>query len=217
MMMNSIDILSLAETWLSDDTLPAVLNSLTPPGYSLIHSPRLHGLGGGLALLFRSHLKFQTISLPLFSSFEALCVRLTISSASYTFLTIYRPPSSNISLFSSEFSTLVEDLISSPSELVFTGDFNFHVDDSTSPSGIFFLDLLESFGLYQHVSFPTHNLGHTLDLLITRVTSNIFSEIDFTCPSLSDHFAILSTFYLHSPFSLLISKHYKFICNIKKN
>ena len=76
--LNPIDILSLAETWLPCDPLPAVLNSLTPPGYSFINSPRLHGKGGGLALIFKSCLKIKTVSIPLFSSFESLCVRLTI-------------------------------------------------------------------------------------------------------------------------------------------
>ena len=52
-----IDILSLTETWLPPDTLPSVLNSITPPDYSLINSPRLQGKGGGIAILFRSHLK----------------------------------------------------------------------------------------------------------------------------------------------------------------
>ena len=32
---------------------------------------------------------------------------------------------------------------------------------------IWFLDLLESMGLQQHVDVPTHKSGHTLDLIIT--------------------------------------------------
>ena len=80
--LKPIDILSLTETWLPCDPLPAVLNSLTPPGYSIINSPRLQGKGGGLALIFKSCLKMKTVSIPLFSSFETLCVRLTIASSS---------------------------------------------------------------------------------------------------------------------------------------
>ena len=121
----NIDILALTETWLTPDTLLATLNSLTPPNYSLIHIPRSHGKGGGIALLHRSYLKIQTIATPIFSTFEALCVRISISSASYTLLTIYRPPKSSKSQFLTEFSTLLEDLSSSPSELIITGDFNY--------------------------------------------------------------------------------------------
>ena len=196
---HSIDILALTETWLTPYTLPSTLNSLTPPGYSIIHSPRPQGKGGGLALILRSHLKVSTISLPLFTSFESLCVRLTIASSSFTFLIIYRPPSpSTTTLFQAEFSTLLEDLISSPSELIITGDFNIHVDDPNSSSGSSFLSLLDTFGLSQLVSFPTHLAGHTLDLLITRSTSSLFSDIDYTFPSLSDHYAVLSVFSVPS-------------------
>src|SRR5437867_4988637 len=195
---HSIDILALTETLLTPVPLPSTLNSLTPPGYSIIHSPTPQGKGGGLGLIFHSYLKVSTVSLPLFASFESLCVRLTIASTSFTLLVIYRPPCSNSTLFQAEFSTLLEDLISSPSELIITGDFNFHVDDPNSPSGSSFLTLLDTFGLSQLVSFPTHTAGYTLDLLITRSSSTLFSDIDYACPSLSDHHAILSVFSVPS-------------------
>src|SRR5437899_5680938 len=131
-------------------------------------------LHGGLGLIFRSYLKVSTVSLPLFSSFESLCVRLTIASTSFTLLIIYRPPCSNSTLFQAEFSTLLEDLISSPSELIITGDFNFHVDDPNSSFGSSFHSFLDTFGLSQLVSFPTRTAGHTLDLLITRSSSTLF-------------------------------------------
>ena len=51
---HSTDLFVVTETWLSVDTLPSILNSLTPPGYSIIHSPRLNSKGGGLALILRS-------------------------------------------------------------------------------------------------------------------------------------------------------------------
>src|SRR5437867_6932659 len=153
---HSIDILALTETLLTPETLPSTLNSLTPPGYSIIHSPRPQGKGGGLGLIFRSYLKVSTVSLPLFSSFVSLCVRLTTASTSFTLLVIYRLPSSNFTLFQAEFSTLLEDLISSPSELIITGDFNFHVDDPNSSSSSSFLSLLiPSVFLDLSLSLPT--------------------------------------------------------------
>src|SRR5437867_3930144 len=85
---HSIDILALTETWLTPETLPSTLNSLTPPGYSIIHSPTPQGKGGGLGLIFHSYLKVSTVSLPFLSSFEFLCVRLTIASTSFTLLVI---------------------------------------------------------------------------------------------------------------------------------
>lgn len=92
-----LDILSLSETWLPLDTIPSVLNSLTPPKFSILNSPRPSGCrGGGLALIYRSTLKVAKIPIQNFTSFESLCVRFTTTSKtkplSFILLTIYRPP-----------------------------------------------------------------------------------------------------------------------------
>ena len=76
--------------------------------------------------------------------------------------------------------------------LIITGDFNIHVDNPTHPHPHAFLDLLDSHHLTQHVHFPTHKRGHTLDLLITRSNSNITSTPDYTIPFISDHYAVHS-------------------------
>ena len=52
--------------------------------------------------------------------------------------------------------------------LCITGDFNLHIDDPTDTYGCQFSDLLSSCGLVNHITFPTHLAGHTLDLVITR-------------------------------------------------
>src|SRR6185436_4594949 len=54
-----------------------------------------------------------------------------------------------------------------------------------------FINLLADFSLPQHITFPTHTFGHTLDLLITRSSSTIISSVDSTDPALSDHCALL--------------------------
>src|SRR5207245_3769821 len=83
-------------------------------------------------------------------------------------------------------------------ELIITGEFILHVDNVNCPSSTSFLTPLETFGLSQLVFFPTHDSGHTLDLLITRTTFNIFTDVTFTCPALSDHSAVLSVFSVPS-------------------
>ena len=188
---SKIDILAVTETWLSPNSLPSTLNSLTPDKYSILHPPRLTGRGGGLAFIFRSSLKLLKITIPSFTSFEALCVKFSVSGSSFTILNVYRPPSSSVSDFFSEFSTLLEDLVSSPSELLLTGDFNFHVDTPAQIPASSFLSLLETFNLIQHVNFSIHRLGHTLDLLISRASSNFISSIDQTFVGISDHSAVL--------------------------
>src|SRR5215469_5699497 len=83
---NSLDILLLTETWLSSDSPPSVVNSLTPAGYSLLHQPRSTGRGGGLAVIYRSCLSISDIALPVLSSFESLCFSFALPTQSLPFL-----------------------------------------------------------------------------------------------------------------------------------
>ena len=65
--------------------------------------------------------------------------------------------------------------------------------------GSHFLDLLSSMDLQQHVVFPTHISGNTLDLLITRtLDSNIIKEIQ---PYIffSDHCSVLFSINISKP------------------
>src|SRR3989441_136361 len=201
---HSIDVLTLSETWLSVDTPPPTLQSLTPQGYSIFNSPRTSGHGGGLATIYRSFLKFSKITIPTYSSFESTCSRFSIPanpSLSFILLTVYRPPSTSFPDFISHFSSLLEDLATSNSELIITGDFNIHVDQPLANLSSQFINLLHDFSLTQHINFLTHSQGHTLDLLITRSTSNILSSVSSTDPTLSDHLAIL--------FSITVPPHLK--------
>ena len=190
---HSLEILSLTETWLSTDTPPSILHSLTPDNFSLIHNPRIGRTGGGTAVIYRSFLKATVVPLPDCTSFEALCVNFSFSSHAFTLLTIYRPPSSSLLVFMTELSTLLSDLVTSPRELFVTGDFNIHVDDCTAPGVTSLTALLDSFGLSQHVNFCTHISGHTLDLLISRSSSQTISDIKQSFPALSDHYAVHSS------------------------
>ena len=170
------------ETWLNTgDYDNLVIGSLIPNGYRFLHSAR-DGRGGGVGLLFKSSLPVKQTSkvyLDTFISFEAIECEVKIFSQSVSILIVYRPPPSsgnNLSteLFMNEFSSLLEYYITKTGSLIITGDFNFHVDDTTNTAAANFLSLLESFDLQQHVRSCTHRAGHTLDLVITRDAEYIF-------------------------------------------
>lgn len=184
-----IDVLFLTESWLSPDTPPSVLNSLTPPDYSFQHIPRPSGRGGGIAAIFRSKFSATLVKSLSFPSFEHMLLRLTYASKSYLFLTVYRPPSMSKSSFISDFSSLLEDIASSPSDLVIMGDFNIHLDSPDEHYSSTFSSTLEAFDLKQHISSPTHASGHILDLLITRDKTPII-DYGVSEQSMSDHSAI---------------------------
>ena len=56
----------------------------------------------------------------------------------------------------------------------------------TDNDAAYFLDLLSSMGLRQHIDFPIHTSGNTLDLLISRtLSSNIYKMSDLVPISLT--------------------------------
>ena len=91
-----------------------------------------------------------------------------------------------ISVFFDEISDLFAAYTITTNRLLITGDFNIHVDEPEKPDVCKFLQIIESFGLKQHVSVPTHVAGHTLDLVITR------DDCDFLSNSPQAHFMMTS-------------------------
>jgi len=50
-------------------------------------------------------------------------------------------------------------------------DFNIHVDNEKDALGVPLKDILNSFGVRQHVSGPSHCRNHTLDLILLHMES----------------------------------------------
>ena len=73
------------------------------------------------------------------------------------------------------------------------GDLNLHVSCDDDIDSAIFLDTIEAMGLYQHVSFPTHKSGNTLDLNISEIQSTATVMTTALGPYLTDHWAIIST------------------------
>ena len=82
---------------------------------------------------------------------------------------IYRLPSTSVLQFCSDMTDIMEKRITDDlGKLLLIGDFNIHIDEATEPDTITFLDFLNSFNLTNHVQWPMHRSGHTLDLLISN-------------------------------------------------
>ena len=79
------------------------------------------------------------------------------------------------------------------------GDFNIHVDVPNDIDAVKFLDLLESLGFEQHVTKPTHILGRTLDLFITRRTETLLGSTPRSCRYFSDHSAVCCSIRIKKP------------------
>ena len=198
-MSRRLDILVLTETWLStkssdSNTVAEITHTLQD--HNFIHLPRSDRKGGGVGILLKKGFGIRENILSKFRSMEYLDLSLTSNKLTFRLVAVYRPPPSKknkltTSIFFDEFSTLLEDLTVTPGYLLVVGDFNFHMDIASDTDSSRFTDLLESAGLQQRVTGPTHRCGHTLDLIIDRVHS--VSDLP------SDHYAVTGSLYLQRP------------------
>ena len=53
--------------------------------------------------------------------------------------------------------------------VIILGDFNLHVNDPNDDNAMNFIETTKALALEQHVKFPTHTSGNTLDLVLTEL------------------------------------------------
>ena len=100
-------------------------------------------------------------------------------------------------IFIDEFDQLLQSVIMLNNYFILSGDFNIWWGTS-SDDAIHFSDLLDSYGLVQHVTQPTNAFNNTLDLVITSgnchnskaVYNPFISDVLVSDVSLSDHYLV---------------------------
>ena len=117
---------------------------------------------------------------------------------------IYRPSSCGkhsrpVSIFLQDFQCYIDTHITLPSKLVVLGDFNVHVDSKDNADARNIFDLLSSLNLEQHVHCPTHQHGHTLDLVILRAADARPVQPEVHPAMLSDHSPITFKLLMRMP------------------
>ena len=136
--------------------------------------------GGRNAIINHNSIHHTAISIPSFSSSECISSVITSSNSSFKIFVVYRLllPTAN---FFTEFKLILELQITSYIDLFFIEDFNIHIEDLNDYNTRYFLKLLNTFDLLQHVTLPTHDSGHTIDLVITNASSKFI-----ICPFILD-------------------------------
>ena len=168
----NIDVCAVTETWLKDKDTASIAD-ICQSGYSFKSFPRpSNRMGGGTGVMFNSSLNVSLSRGRDMQSFEYSEWNFSIAHRSVKLIVVYHPPYSVAhpilpGRFFDEFSNYLETIVLSPEILLISGDFNFHLDDMANTNTMKFNEILETFGLKQHVSKPTHSLNHILDLLIT--------------------------------------------------
>ena len=114
------------------------------------------------------------------------------------FTAIYHPPYSlknklTNRVFLDDFTNFVTDLLPDHNNNVLLRDFNLHVSNEDDIDSAIFLDTIEAMGLYQHVGFPTHKSGNTLDLILSEIQSDAMVITTAPGPYITNHRAVIST------------------------
>ena len=147
--------------------------------------------------MFKSVLALQRCDSSTYSTFEHSLYTFFVKKSSFKLLIVYRLHRVRFSDFINEFTDILESMLTDGSPII-TGDFNIHVDDDADSEAARFLHLLECFDLEQHVVFPTHVSGHTLDLVITKSNSNIVSALE-PHSFFSDHRSVCCSLHIETP------------------
>ena len=89
---HNIDVMAICETLLKSKHDTNVIKDMLPNGYSIEHTPRPTGKGGGVAIIYRSSLQLRKETTDTFRSFEHVACRLKTSE-----LTVHAPRSCCVS------------------------------------------------------------------------------------------------------------------------
>ena len=205
---HGFDIVAFTETWLHN--IPdgdQIIRALTIPGYKFTHIQRRQHKNttareGGVAILHKSNINMKSKSSWKTKSLENMEVTLSASST-VKLAVIYRPPpskgnKSTDGLFLSEFQDFLQHHMVTSQNTLILDDFNFHYEDPLNTDASRFRDILSNHSLCQHVSGPTHMDGHTLDLIITKLTDNLVSKT-IVSYFLTDHGAVHCGLHLPNP------------------
>ena len=93
----------------------------------------------------------------------------------------------------------METRVMENSELLIRGDFSLHVSVESDSDAEKFRRLLDSYNLVNDVHIPTHLTGHPLDLLLTKVSTQLHVDRVESTGGISDNFVVIVDLKLPKP------------------
>ena len=181
------DIVATVETFLNPN-VPDNFGHIK--GYSRWHRrDRAHGTFGGIAVCFREGLPVEALDVDMERNLEIMFFRVWLKKREPLLLCVcYRPQwqgSDPIHFLHANIDTLL--LQYSCKHLIVVGDMNQHLVARQ------FASLLNVFGLNNHVNFPTHTSGSSLDPVITDLPEEAVTCHPLGMVGSSDHSAVLTS------------------------
>ena len=176
---NSIDLCAVTETWLKEDDEYG-LHEIPPPGFKIISKPRCDGRqGGGIALIYKENYTINDHKINTNSQYmELSAFDLHTQDHVIDVLVIYRYPNTSVVSFCDDLADILgNNILTLKGHCILTSDFNIHTDDVLDNDTRTFNDMLDSLGMINHITFPMHKQGHTLELFIKEENSPLIMKV----------------------------------------
>ena len=71
-------------------------------------------------------------------------------------------------IFIDDLTELLTEIVSNHNNILILGDINIHLNEPEDTDAEALCDIFEAFNIMQHIKFPTHTLGHTLDMITSK-------------------------------------------------
>nr|CAI5819984.1 unnamed protein product [Callosobruchus analis] len=203
-----IDILAVSEHHVTNDNIKLI----NIAQYSVIsYFCRNKFKNGGVAIYSKSQLNCKRIDLDLLSvegHIELCGITASVNDIKLGIVTVYRPPSGDVIMFSEILSQALTVVSSVSNQIVLCGDLNIDISKNCMNTKLL-KDLLESFNLNVTTTEPTRvcidknnkRTSSSIDYMATNLEqSRYHSEV--INPNLADHFAHLFSIKLVEKYRL---------------
>jgi len=192
-----IDLLCMTESWCDADS--AVLGRLRCSGYNVVDQPRARDVDdmsvnhGGVVIMTVADISLSPIAVadqP--STFEMVCARAVTGQFSAIVVLLYRRPGKTAvpQVFFDELAAVLDRVAVYQDPIYVVGDFNIRLDRADDPHADQLRLLVDCYGLVLHDTGPTHDLGGTLDAVITHSSTGCPDHVDVVDVGFSDHFLL---------------------------
>ena len=183
-------IIAITESWLNNNEA----RQFQTNNYNFYSQSRNTKKGGGVGLFVKRNMNVKLRNdLNLQNNIEALIIEILggPDSKNKLIMVVYRPPTCSIQYFCDSIEEILIQMSQENKSIIVVGDFNIEMfADTTETHRNYFLQLMNSFGLYGAITIPTRITSAKQSLI-----DNIFISCDrqisgtISC-DLSDHLPI---------------------------
>ena len=199
----TVSVICVTETW----TTPCNECDYSIPGYNFFAKSRTNKCGGGVGIYVLNGIECKVRPDICFNSADfAESVFIELSTLRFIVGCVYKPPDTNVELFTAAFDSLLSELNKSRLPTYIAGDFNIDIlkyDSHSSTAD--FINCLFSYSYFPVINRPTRVTCKSATLIDNVFTNDINTKHlvpAIICCDLSDHLPV----FVHSSSKITIKR-----------